>query len=124
MVLVAVVFGSLLILQGLGFWLAAGFEPGRWTAAIPGLFGIALLGLGLLSGLLPKIRKHLMHVTILVALLGIAGGLSMGIKSLGEEEVSWSKVWDQGILALLCVAYFGFCLASFINARRSAASSE
>ncbi|MEE2908222.1 MAG: hypothetical protein VX527_10390 [Planctomycetota bacterium] len=124
MVLVAIVFGVLLILQGLGFWLAAGFESARFTAAIPGFFGIALLGLGLLSAGLPSIRKHLMHVSILVALLGIIGGVMMFIKSLGAEEVSWFKVWDQGILALLCLIYFGFCLASFLSARKNRASAE
>ena len=124
MVVVAVVFGVLMILQGLGFWMAAGFESARFTAAIPGFFGVVLLILGILSGLLPGIRKHLMHVTILVALLGIAGGLSMGIKSLGEEEISWFKVWDQGILALMCFVYFGFCVASFIEARRSRTSAQ
>ncbi|MBG85099.1 MAG: hypothetical protein CMJ40_11220 [Phycisphaerae bacterium] len=120
MALVAIVFGVLLIMQGLAFWLAAGFEAARFTAAIPGFFGVALLLLGILSALLPAIRKHLMHVTILVALLGIAGGIVMVVKSLGAEEVSWSKVWDQGLLAFLCVVYFGYCLASFIRARRSA----
>ena len=120
MALVAIVFGVLLIMQGLAFWLAAGFEAARFTAAIPGFFGVALLLLGILSLLLPAIRKHLMHVTILVALLGIAGGIVMGLKSLGAEEIQWSKVWDQGILAFLCIVYFGYCLASFIQARRSA----
>ena len=78
MVLVAIVFGVLLILQGIGFWLATGFEPARFTAAIPAFFGIALLFLGILSGLFPRIRMHLMHVTILVALVGIAGGIVLG----------------------------------------------
>ena len=120
MALVAIVFGVLMILQGLAFWLATGFDAARFTAAIPGFFGIVLLLLGILSVQLPGIRKHLMHVTILVALLGIAGGITMGVKSLGAEEIQWSKVWDQGILAFLCVVYFGYCLASFIQARRSA----
>lgn len=120
MALVAIVFGVLMIIQGLAFWLAAGFEAARFTAAIPGFFGIALLFLGALSAMLPGIRKHLMHVTILVALLGIAGGITMSLKSLRAEEISWFKVWDQGILAFLCIVYFGYCLASFIKARRSA----
>ena len=124
MVLIAVVFGVLLILQGLGFWLATGFEAARLTAAIPAFFGVLLLLLGILSGLLPKIRMHLMHVTILVALLGIGGGIYMGLKSLRAEEISWFKVWDQGILALLCAVYFGYCIASFINARKNRASAE
>tara|TARA_B100002052_G_scaffold294481_1_gene319328 strand:+ start:872 stop:1261 length:390 start_codon:yes stop_codon:yes gene_type:complete len=124
MVLVAVVFGVLLILQGIGFWLSTGFEMARFTAAIPAFFGIALLLLGILSGLFPGARKHLMHVTILVALLGIAGGIVMGLKSLRAEEIAWSKVWDQGILALLCLIYFGYCLASFISARKNRTSAE
>ena len=44
----------------------------------------------------------------------------MVVKSLGADEISWSKIWDQGLLAaFLCVVYFGYCLASFIQARRS-----
>ncbi|MCH2133012.1 MAG: hypothetical protein MK116_04595 [Phycisphaerales bacterium] len=124
MALVAVVFGAVLILQGIGFWLAAGFESARFTAAIPAFFGIALLGLGIFSALLPSLRKHLMHVSILVALVGIVGGVMMVIKSLGAEEVSWFKVWDQGILAILCLVYFGFCIASFVTARKNRASAE
>lgn len=124
MALVAIVFGILLILQGLGFWLAAGFESARFTAAIPAFFGIALLGLGSLSAGLPSLRKHLMHVSILVAIVGIVGGIMMSIKSLKTEEVNWTKVWDQGVLALLCVFYFGFCVASFIQARKNRSSAE
>lgn len=120
MVLVAIVFGVLLVIQGLAFWLATGFEAARFTAAIPGFFGVALILLAILSSLFPKIRKHLMHVTILVALLGIAGGISMAVKSIGAEEISWFKVWDQGLLAFLCIVYFGYCLNSFIQSRRSA----
>ena len=41
MALVAIVFGVLLIIQGLAFWMATGFEPARFTAAIPGFFGVA-----------------------------------------------------------------------------------
>ena len=65
-----------------------------------------------------------MHVSILVAIVGIVGGIMMSIKSLNAEEISWSKVWDQGVLALLCLVYFGFCLASFINARKNRSSAE
>ena len=37
----AVVFGVLLILQGIGFWLSTGFEMARFTAAIPAFFAKA-----------------------------------------------------------------------------------
>ena len=46
MALVAIVFGVLLIIQGLAFWMATGVEPARFTAAIPGFFELALLILG------------------------------------------------------------------------------
>ena len=113
----SVLFGVLLILQGIVFWGLTGFEPARFTAAIPAFFGILIGGLGLVAGQVPAARMHVMHLNVLLALLGIAGGVVMFVKGLGSDEPSAAKLIDQGLLAVFCAVYVVFCVQSFIAAR-------
>lgn len=116
----SVLVGVLLIVQGIIFWGLTGFEPARFTAAIPAFFGILIAGLGLVAGQVPAARMHVMHLNVLLALLGIAGGVVMFTKGLGSEERAdgWlAKLIDQGLLAVICAVYVVFCVRSFIAAR-------
>jgi hypothetical protein len=121
MVLVAAVFGVALVLQGLCFWMVTGFDTDRVMVAFPGFLGVGLILIGLFSSLFPGARMHLMHLSILLALAGITVGVVVGLGSLRPEETNWLGVWNQSVLILISLTYFGFCLASFVQARRSRA---
>ena len=67
-------------------------------------------------------RKHVMHVAMLIALLGIAGSFG-GLLQLAEvfagtaERPMASVV--RSITAVILVAYLGLGIRSFIQARRA-----
>lgn len=115
----SVLFGALLIIQGIIFWGLTGFEGARFTAAIPAFFGVPITVFGFVAMLAPAVRKHVMHLNVLLALLGVAGGVVMLIKGLGSEPSpeKLNKLLDQGILAVLCLVFVIFCVKSFIASR-------
>jgi hypothetical protein len=114
---VAHVFGLLLIALGLGGYFGTGTESS--TALIPTWFGLALLLLGLV-GLKENLRKHAMHLAAIVGLLGAIGGAVMLVLPLirGTGIVRPTAYACQAIMTLLCLAFVGLCVRSFIQARR------
>jgi len=115
---VTLVIGMLLLIQGLIFWGMAGFEGARATAAIPSGFGILLIVCALMAKAMPNARKHIMHLAVLVALLGVIGGAMMFFKGLGAEERDMKKLLDQGLMAVLCLVFMVMAVNSFVQARR------
>jgi hypothetical protein len=116
---IGLLIGTLLLAQGLVFWGMAGFEGARATAAIPSAFGILLIVCSLMAKAMPNARKHIMHLAVLLALLGVVGGAMMFFKGLGAEERDMKKLLDQGIMAILCVVFIVLAVNSFIQARRN-----
>ncbi|WP_038171834.1 hypothetical protein [Verrucomicrobium sp. BvORR106] len=113
----SILFGILMVLLGVGGWVAAGATAAAKTALIiPSAFGGVLILCGLVGAKYPGANKHVMHVAALVALLGTAGGLTMAIKGLlGEPH--WLKIVTQGSLGVLCLVFLVLCVRSFIQAR-------
>jgi hypothetical protein len=115
---VAIVCGVLLILIG-----AAGYingvmtERASWTALIPAFIGIALALLGVLSGMKENLRKHLMHVAVVIALLGFIATAGRLIMRLSELTVS-PAVLSQASTAIVCLAFMILAIRSFAAARR------
>ncbi len=116
---IGLLIGTLLLAQGLVFWGMAGFEGARATAAIPSAFGILLIVCSLMAKAMPNARKHIMHLAVLLALLGVVGGAMMFFKGLGAEDRDMKKLLDQGGMAILCVVFILLAVNSFIQARRS-----
>src|SRR5262245_28785939 len=73
-------FGVLLIVLGLVGYFApeklgdVGEKGTSPTALIPAVFGLILFVCGAAVSAKPKLRKHIMHLAALAALLGVAGG--------------------------------------------------
>ena len=148
MPLISIVFGFLLILQGLGFLMAS--DTGSWTPAIPAIPGALFVLLGFIALCAPPLRKHAMHVVMLIAMLGIVAGLMRSVPALGAdaapptkvaslmqdndmsevaaraslETTHWAKIWDQLMLSGLCAVLLGLGVCSFVQARRSGASGS
>ena len=121
---ITIAFGILLILLGLGGWFGSG--GASMTALIPAAFGIVLLILGVIARN-EKVRKHAMHVAVIVGLLGFFGSAS-GLLSLpavlsGEPVERPAAVISKSIMAVLSLLYVARCVKSFIDARRNRATA-
>jgi hypothetical protein len=92
------------------------------TALIPAFIGAAFVALGLL-GRRESLRKHMMHVAMLLALLAI-GGTYRGVNGL----IAWASgttperpmaVVAQVITAVLCLLLLIGGIRSFVAARKA-----
>lgn len=117
----AIIFGLILDLLGVGAFVATGAT--HYTSLIPSVFGTVILICGLLSVVRPGIRKQAMHVAATFGLLGTFGGLGMGLPKLGlllagtaARPLAVSMQIAMGVISLIFVA---LCVKSFIDARRA-----
>lgn len=121
---VAIWFGLVLILLGVGgFAATGGHSP---TALIPAAFGLALAVTGFLARN-PERRKLMMHIAVTIGLLGFLGS-ARGLMKItavlaGEPVERKAAVIAQSIMALWCLLFTYLCVRSFVSARRSRASS-
>jgi hypothetical protein len=118
-----IVFGVLLAVVGVGFWIATGRVE---TAALhPAGLGLLLALCGLLANTENSKRRMLwMHIA---AMLGLLGFLITGVRAViqvvkGTTAVNPAAFDERVVVALLCLAFVGSCVRSFIAARRGRAS--
>lgn len=113
--------GVVLIALGAGSYYATGMQS--VTALIPSFFGAAFAVLGLIGVRSESMRKHVMHATMLLALLG-AGGSFSGLISFfrmlgGFEPERPYAVYAQAFMCVICLYIVTKGIQSFIAARRS-----
>ena len=115
----AIICGILLIVIGV-----AGYVNGQATgnasitALIPAFFGAALAALGGIGKANEGIRKHVMHVAVLIALIGFlltAGRLVMRLRELSLSPA----VLSQLAMSLICLVFVILSIKSFRDARRN-----
>ena len=107
-----------LIITGVGFYF--GTDRSSVTALIPAFVGIVLGLLGWLSHIKPNLRKHLMHVAVLVVLVCIAM-TAKGLLNLitgTRDAPSYGRSVTCVLLVILLVAQ----IRSFIAARKARAA--
>jgi len=115
-----VIFGSALVLLGLGGFLATGARAA--TALIPLFLGVPVVILGgvALKGS-ERARRHSMHAAVLLALLGFLGsapGLIGIARLLGGGDVKRpAAAVMQGAMALICLVFIVLGVRSFLIAR-------
>lgn len=116
---ISIVCGIILTVIGVagyGYGISAG--NASITALIPAFFGLALLACGVIAQASEGLRKHLMHVAVVVALIGFiltAGRLAM---KLSELTIS-PAVLSQASMALVCLIFVILAIRSFAAARRN-----
>jgi uncharacterized membrane protein YfcA len=113
--------GTLLILIGILGAIAGNlhgnFSP---TSLIPAIFGILLAVCGFLAWKKESLRKHLMHAALLIALLGLIGGLfslrgPITSGQVGDVTALTAKI----AMAAVCLLFMILGVKSFIDARRN-----
>jgi hypothetical protein len=115
--------GVVLILLGVwGFMATGNMYP---TALIPTWFGLALAVSGLLANTEDAKRRMLwMHVAAALGVLGFLGSATRAIivlmRAHGVLAVTEAfAVWDQLVMALICLALVLLCVYSFTAARKA-----
>lgn len=126
MVVLSIALGAILTILGVLGYALSGAES--VTALIPAFFGVPILLLGLIARK-ESLRKHMMHVITVLAVIGFAGsvrGLSSLVQLLGGEQVARPLATVmQSIMAILTLGFVILAVKSFIDARRQrVASSE
>lgn len=120
---ISIACGTLLILIGLiGYINGVMTNNASVTALIPAFFGIALLLLGVFSRLRENLRKHLMHVAVVIALLGFILPAGRLISNLGNLTYS-AAVVSQVSMSLVCLLFVILGIKSFADARRNRQSA-
>jgi hypothetical protein len=113
--------GIILIILGVAGYVASGAVS--ITALIPSFFGLVFLGLGL-AARRENLRKHLMHASAALALLGFIGTVSGVVKLvsiLGGADGRFAAALAQSIMAVLTLAYVAAAVQSFVAARKARA---
>jgi len=112
------VFGVLLVAISLGFWCAMGCTD--MAALHPAGVGVLLLLCGALANTEnAKSRMIWMHIAVT---LGLIGFLITGIRAVLQivHGTAAGLAFDErAVVALVCLAFVGLCVRSFISARRA-----
>jgi hypothetical protein len=118
---ISILFGRLLILLGIiGYGYGAYTGNASLTALIPAIFGLILMVLGHISNAKENLRKHLMHVAVLIGLIGFIVPLTRIIPKLGDFQLTFASAMLIS-MSVLCLVFVILCVKSFIDARRSGA---
>lgn len=114
---IALLFGTLLVLTGIGGY-AAFQSP---TALIPVGFGV-LLGICGLVARKEHLRRHAMHAAAAVALVGFIPSVPglLGVPALlAGEAARPAAVVLRSVMALLCAGFLVVAIRSFVAARKA-----
>jgi len=120
---ISIISGILLVVIG-----AAGYIYGMnsgtasVTALIPAFFGIVLIACGAIGTVAEGMRKHLMHLAVVVALLGFiltAGRLGMKAAT-GRLETPPAGI-SQRAMAAVCLVFVVLAIRTFAAARSARA---
>lgn len=122
---ISIACGILLILIGVAGYgygmMSGGASP---TALIPAIFGLILVILGVVGNAKENLRKHLMHVAVIVGLLGALGTASSFLKIASVINGTAERpaaVVAQFATAIVCLIFVVLCIKSFVDARKNRA---
>jgi hypothetical protein len=87
------------------------------TALIPAAVGVILILLGVFARMNEGLRKHLMHVAVIIALLGFIASAGRLLSKVSELTYN-AAVVSQVSMALVCLLFVILAIKSFVDARR------
>lgn len=103
-------------------------KPNSWTALIPAFVGLPLFVCGLWAVISPPNTRNAMHFAASIGLLGAIAASARGLQSLmlwvrADDEFNARAFMFISLMAILCWIFVAYCVASFMKARQSQASS-
>lgn len=111
--------GRILILVGIiGYGYGMANNNASLTALIPAAFGLVIMALGHGGNMMENMRKHFMHVALLVALIGFLIPAWRIVSSIGEKGFTFTTLMLLS-MALICLLFVVMGVRSFISARSS-----
>ena len=119
-----IVFVAGLLLTGLGliayFAFTSPEAASRWTALIPAIWGVPIMGAAIACLLTRNIRKHAMHLVAILALLGVLAPLGRLIPTSIKNGFTFdAKSFTMIGMTVICLILLFFSIASFIEARKA-----
>lgn len=109
-----VIFGSLLIIIGVGGYILSGMVS--ITAMIPAFFGVIFVILGMLASK-ENLKKHMMHAAAALSIILIIPTITaIGDLVAGDSSAA---VISRSITAIASIIFLMLCVKSFIDARRA-----
>ncbi len=114
----SIICGVILIAIGVAGYVygVVSSPPASMTALIPAFIGLIMAVLGFLAARVEGLRKHLMHVAVVIALLGFIATAVRVLPKIGELTAS-PAVLSQAATALVCLAFVLMAIRSFAAAR-------
>ena len=99
-------------------------EIKSYTWLIPSVVGLPLIVLGLVASVNTASKKHVMHAAVTLALLGGLVALVQGTRQIFQfmfsgKEISPLAAGMIWAMTVLCFAFVGLCVQSFIAARKA-----
>jgi|TARA_X000000950_G_scaffold176760_2_gene214630 hypothetical protein len=116
---VTTIYGAFLIVWGVAVSTISG--SGSITSLIPSMIGLPMVILGITSSLLPKTKKMLMHIAVLIGLFAFIGGADF-FRGFSSAEGAFSNPWAAISKLMLFTTGFVFtilCVKSFIFVRKN-----
>ena len=117
---IAIVFGGLLILLGVGTYLVAEQGHRSGTALIPSGVGLLIAVCGAIA-MNPNARKHAMHVAAMFGTLGFLASVGRIVSTVVKSGAlpDGLKIIGMGGMAILCGVFVALCVKSFIDVRKA-----
>ncbi len=113
-----IIFGIILILQGIITYFISDADSRSFTALIPAIFGALLVVCGALAKK-PDLRKHAMHAAAVVGVIGILGALMRALPAMARGNEVGLAVGSQLAMAVILIIFVALCVRSFIAARKA-----
>lgn len=115
--------GALLTILGLGTFALLRFDPAKWTALLPALFGVAFLVLGVVAQKQAGWYRYVFYAAIALAafaLLGATGGLiKTAALLMGNPVERPAAAVEQAVSAVLCAGFLAAAVKDLIQVRRT-----
>jgi hypothetical protein len=113
---VTVLIGVLLIVVGVGAFLAS--DPRATTALIPAYAGVPMAILGFFA-LKPNLKMHAMHAAVMISLLGFLMSAVVLVIRLVRGQGTTLGRFTLIAMAALTLIHVILCVRSFIAARKA-----
>jgi hypothetical protein len=120
---IAMFFGVLLTVLGIGLYAMSDADHKSPTALIPCGFGLALVLLGQLGQASDQARKHTMHAAAVIGLVGLVAGIVLTIIDLNKRGTETPPLelamYGKAAFGIICGVFLVLCVKSFIDARKA-----